>query len=739
MLPPQRSPLFRYTLGSDLLGTRRLRYEPVGGDQLSLSLHRDHLKIHGTGLDYSAGLSFVKDGRAYVARAYQAAGIEADVTARVEQYDPNAFLWQPYYQGQINFEAAEFTATQAKVTIEQQSWLAKFLSRDSVQVDMFSGTSVGGSAGPVPSPVTIALHSRAVLQRYVGTQSTARTDGTIMYGDEDDPSHEQLYYFGFDKQEVNDFGLGAVAGGWVAGGTGDVVAIYTAGGSGDHTIELNLNLHVEAHNNGQGPEFETVEGDFYLKFKRGGALLQAHQLVPAYYQGNLGGDYIGDLITGPQSFTINLQQGDTVELYARYYIHDIGGAGTSIRYRSTLDGTLQPGSYFRMSAVTTTPPTDTQGLLLYEALERTCQALTDEIDVFRSDFFGRTDRGYAVDGPGALTLYTGGFQVRGFPSLNAAPPVGDALDLRKSLYATWRTLFDSLAAVYGLGWGLEWAINERGKLVQVIRVEPLAYFYPERVVLDLTGYGRLTVKTTVSAAAHYQVAEIGYRQWQAQTLGGLDEFNASRQWTTPLTRTENTYSQLSELSASGTLLEATRRDRFDATATTDTSRDAVGFLVCLLRWGPTGYETERNQLATVLTGVISPSTVYNLRLRPSRVLRRGHGAVLRAGLKALRGALVRSTTGPGNGGLTCQLTDEPAPTTENADVPVAELPAPLWRPEQDTFTAPVSRDELHQLLRQPTGRVRYLDERGQRREGWILDFKHAATEQTGDFTLLPCA
>lgn len=740
MLPPQNRPLFRHTLSCALLPTRRLRYEPLGGEGLGVNLHRD-TKTHGVATEYTAELSYVKDGRAYLARAYQAAGIEADVRALTEQYDPNNFTWLPYYRGRVNFTSAEFSATQVKVNVEQQNFLQKFLSRDSVDVDLFSGTSVSGSAGPAPVPVPVELHSRAVLQRYAASQKARVAQSTQMYGDEDDPSHEQLLYFGFDTPETNEVGLGAVAGGWVQGDAASVVPIYTAPGSASLTLELDLRALIEAHNNGQGPEFETVEGDCYLRIVRAG-VTEAIPLTPDVYQGGLGGDYVGDLLTGARRFTFSLEKGDEVYLYARYFIHNIGGGVTGIRYRSTLTATLLPGSYFRFSAVTTTAPTTTQGLLLYEACERLCQALTDEVDVFRSDFLGRTDLGYAVDGPGALTMVTGGFQVRGFPLGTDPAPLDGAPDLRKTLTTSWRQFFDSLAAVYGLGWGLEWAVGRSGELVEVIRVEPLSYFYKEDVVLDLSDtFSLVETKVKVSATDFYQVAELGYDKWQSESVNGLDEFNARRQWTTPLTTVKSTYSQISQLSASGSLLEATRRDRFDATSTTDTGSDATSFLVCVVRAGTgTGYLTERNQLLLRVAGTLSPPTLYNARISPARMLRNtDHGRVLRAGLLATPGAVVRATSGTGNGALVSQMVGEAAPIAEAADILVSDLPAPLWRCEQATFSAPVTREQVAALLRRPTSRVRYRDEHGTKREGWVLDFKHVAEQATGDFTLLPCA
>jgi hypothetical protein len=358
------------------------------------------------------------------------------------------------------------------------------------------------------------------------------------------------------------------------------------------------------------------------------------------------------------------------------------------------------------------------------------------VDVFRSNFFGRRDRGYDVDGPGAHTLLTGGFQVRGFPLLTAPAPTTPGLtDLRKTLFASWDELFNSAAAVWGLGCGPEW---EGDRLVY--RVEPLDYWYSKDVVLDLTGAGVLTDTVKVSEGRLYQTVEVGCEQWQAEAANGLDEVNSKRQYTTPLTVTSNAYRALSKYSTSGSLLETTRRNRFDATATTDTSQDATNFFVCLWPLGA-GYETERLQRVVRIDGVLSPATVYNVALSPARVART-HAAAFGAGRPPAAPLGLRYQSGEGNVTARSQLVTEAALVVENADVVPADLPAPLWRPEQAELKAiPLNRTQLRALLGFPTGRVRYRSSsvQGQVREGWVLDAGHQAEAETADFTLLLCA
>ena len=737
LLANSNSPRFRFTLRSDLLGARVLRTDPLGWDAIGVSLHRDTVR-HGLTTEYSIELGFVKDGRAYLQRAYEAAGIEADVRLVIEQYDPNEFAWRPYYKGRVSMITRELTDLEFRAEVENENFTQRFLNRTSTVVDLLANQSVSGSAGPTAPLTTVELHSRQVVKRYEATQTatTALQQG-LMSGDEDDQSREQILYFGFDTPKANEFGLGAVNGGFVSGNAYDAVPIYTAQENGTFVIDLSLFLQIHAEVT-DGPDFEKVDAKCH--FRINGDPTTATRLQPDISVG-ANGTYDGTIQVSNFSVTVNLNIGDRIYLYSTYWVHEVGGLGTGIRYQAFIKATMQPGSYLRIRAQTSTPATTGVGLLVYEALDRLTQAMTDEPNSFRSTYFGRTDSRYPqpFDGPGALTMVTGGFQLRGFPLPSAPAPVPPAKDTRKSVYATWQDLFGSLSAAHWLGYGLE--TNERGG--PVVRVEPAPYFYPDRIVLDLTVGTANWPSPTFSVSSkelpdrYYQALEFGYDAWQAEQVNGLDEANSKRKWTTPLTQVDSTYSQVGKYATSAQLLELTRRQRYVDSDSLDSRADNDNFLICLLRRPDGTFETERNQYFSKLEGVTDPNSIYNARVTPARNLRR-HGAAIRAGLEADPSTYVRFSFGEGNNELVSRMVWETADIAEKANIRVSELAPPLWRNYSDTFTAPMSRDQLQKLLADPLGRIRYYNTRRQLCEGWILDFKHEGKEQTGSFTLLPC-
>lgn len=759
-LANSNSPRFRFILNSDLLGPLVLSTDPVGWDRIGVSLHRDTLR-HGLTTEYSAELGFVKQGRAYLMRAYDAAGIEADVRLRVEQLDPNEFAWRPYYSGRVNLTTRQLTDIEFRANVENENFIQKFLNREAVAVDLLGNTSVGGSTVRTVSPLTVELHSRALIKRFTAAVGTvAKPDPLtftgLLFGS--DPLQDELsmlFYFGYNTAEnsgyLNELGLQQIAGGFVSGDSYAAVPIFHVPDHGEYAIELGGVIDLEVRYTRTGSNayygyFGQVDVKFHYRIN--GDPTSAVVLASGQDSGfnSSPHNYARRFTIAPQKFTEQLKEGDKIYLYAEIYTHEVRIESDTRSYQFELRAAEQPGTYLRIRATTQTAPTPCTGLLIYEVLDRLATALTDEPFALRSSYFGRPDsrEPQPFDGAGALLLLTGGFQLRGFPLPSAPAPLAGATDTRKSIYATWRDLWDSLSAIYGLGYSVE--LNAAGK--PVIRVEPLSYFYPATVVLDLTvgtadrPAPRMAITTKEVASRYFQSLEFGYDAWRAEQVNGLDEVNTKRQWTTPLTQVSTTYSQVSKYATSGQLLEVTRRQRYEESATTDNGRDNANFFVALLRRPPSvvpaSFETERNQLFARLEGVLDPASIYNARLTPARNLRR-HGAVVRAGLEPAGNRLVRFTFGEGNNEMVSQLVGEAAPVTEKADIRVSELAPPLWRPVVDSFKAPISRQQLQTLLANPLGRVRYFDAGRKVREGWILDFTHESDQGLGSFELLPCA
>lgn len=740
--------MLQFLLTSDILEPLPLDLAPVGWAGLKYLFARDE-QYHGVTLTMSSELTFWKQGGAYLrvlyaggvdsrGRLIEAQGIEAVAVLTVFETDPNEFRTTPVYRARVDFTTYRNSEAGVQVKLKELGFATSLLARADTDVDLFGSTSLGGVALAAPNPASILLHSQMLRLKYAASQAASvDLSPGYMTGDEDNLSHEQLLYFGFDTQGDNDLALEPVGGGFVAGDKTTVVPILPINFNGPLTVELDLRAHINATNNGNGPGFETVEGDCYLRILHKDGTSIDRRLIPDFYQGDLDGDYVADLLTGQQSYTFDVQVGDAVLLYARYFVHDIGGLGTSIRYQSTITATMLPGSYLRIAAESTTPATTAKGLLVYEALQRTIEAMTDQRGGLYSDYFGRTDcyPAYSLDGPGSLRFLTNGFGLRGFPlPTDVAAPNADGTDPRKPLTGSFSAIYGGLDAIDCLGAGFE---QRNGQ--PTLRVEPRGHFYQATETLRLGAVQGLV--NSVDLAGFYNAVHVGYNHWQSGAAVGLDEFNGQHTYTLPLSQVKAVYTALSSLNAAGYLIEQGRRQQFVMGTNQEGQADQELFVICLRRDPLTrALSTQKAEGFTTVWGILDGDTAYNLPISPKRNALR-HGPFIRVGLapQAAQGKKLSLGVVEGNDKLVSQMVGEAAPVDEHADILITDLAAPFYLSEPYEFTAKLRRHQVKQLAAKPYGLISFLDATGTRKRGYLKQVECEPESGKASFTLLRAA
>jgi hypothetical protein len=140
----------------------------------------------------------------------------------------------------------------------------------------------------------------------------------------------------------------------------------------------------------------------------------------------------------------------------------------------------------------------------------------------------------------------------------------------------------------------------------------------------------------VSTAKDYQynVLKIGYPNTDTEDVNGKDEFNVTQIYTGPITRVNKALELISKVIASMYEIEITRIN-LDGRTTTDDNNDNRCFFLHVEKTATTGtgaepstyYKLLRNTYDSV-TGLISPSTAFNIELHPELCLYR-HGNFLR--------------------------------------------------------------------------------------------------------------
>jgi len=697
--------MFRYILINKRKGRLVLQHDPIGWNTNSHKFKRSE-QYHGITVEYSTELEFIKDGRDYIQDVYETEGIEGEINIYVQRMNLN-LLWDTDFVGVINLDKYDISDTGIKTNIEQTGFAMRFINGEDLEINLNKLTS------PLGEPITpftnetqsITLHSKVIRRGYEARISDdAPTDYESDVVDNSN-ARDATIVIGWDNIIRNELKAFTYATGFSF--DGNVFEILERSAEqGPMSIHIRFKALVE---------IDWIQG----QFDRG--------TIEFFYRRNEGAPVklagFSDKKDGKEDYirTVDfdfqteedIQIGDKIYFWGRVFGDDVSGA-YRWRFRIRPDKVV---SFIKIDSLTQTPETPSRGMLAHEVGARLTEAITGQPDSFVSDFLGRTDsqpRQYPADGRGSLLFFTNGAQIRNFP-WGERPPV-----------TTYKKWYAGMDATYCLGTGIE--IVE-GK--ERIRVEPRSYFYRPEVVLTL---GKVTNLHKVSASAYaYNQAEFGYTKWQTESDNGLDEFNSRRAYALPLTKVKKKYSAISEFIAGGYSIETTRRQQYNLGTDKDTSKDDDLYVICVLRDG-TSFVTERNTAFAEIANVISPETVYNARISPSRMAL-NHAGNLKAGLLHQLDKYIKFTTGEGNYRMASRLLNETKIITENQDFLIAELPDPIGYPEIYTFSYGLQPHEIQQIKNNPYGLVQFEDSLGNIKQGYLLELD-ASSMESSNFELL---
>ena len=265
-----------------------------------------------------------------------------------------------------------------------------------------------------------------------------------------------------------------------------------------------------------------------------------------------------------------LNKGD--QIYSFYHIYvsrlntaNVGGVNAfEVKYL--------PDSFFKLTNLSKTPPTDTKAFMVNEAFSRIAETITNDKIKAYSEYFGRTDSepyNHATDGCGSLEVITKGLMIRRQEDRIPNKPF--------TLNISLKDMFEGLNPIHNIGFGIEDDTNRLG--FKRLRIEPWKYFYKNNIILNCLGVSKLKRKTNKSE--HYSIFSFGYQKWEAEQYTGLDEFLTKRKYRTTLTTIKNELSKLSAFIASGYALEITRRKGNEDSK--DWRYDADTFIICVTK------------------------------------------------------------------------------------------------------------------------------------------------------------
>jgi len=745
-------------------GTLTVTPDAEGTEDFEQTLKRSEA-TDGIVYEYSLDLQFNKVSKEYLRNVFEVSGgIEAVVVCNIFEYMPNAFSWDQIGAGTIKFTNFDLSAERLKTSIEQTGLVRKTLNSLDVDVDLATLVSQGGVTLPPTPVVDMLLHSKVIVKEFraipnelIEFQQENVFEQTGLPG-LSSTYRERIIFgnFSTEKAEVEELADSfTLPFGWADTGAGmghayspateaEMIAyletelghrfpIHTAAEAGilDVTATLKFKMEISAIDISGDVNFCGTGAlgliEIRVWFERRNAaneileiILVDEYIIPQCGEaGNDGNNTVGTFQQIDVSqLGISEAVGDkvyiyhTVRVYADYENDSSGSESVSHHFRIE----PQDGYVITFKSDTVTPPTRANAYLIFEALKKMFQFYTDQLDCFRSDYFGRTDSSpsYPVDGPGSLRTILSGAAIRQVPD--------------KTTFVNGNDFFGGLNAIDCLGFGFEFVDGR-----QVARVEPIEYFYnKDLLILDLGPVSDL--HRIVETKQYYNQIENNYGKIDIQKTNGIDEFGTLRRWKFPITQSAAKLLATTKYKISGAEIEDQRRK---ITSTEDAKNDDANFFIQVVRLDAS-FIPKTDEGYILIEGLFSPETAYNLDLSPRRNLDNWLKVVAVSLYKSPTKSIVFSS-GEGNYFLVTQKTGEPAPKPEGGPGVTVDLSqvAPLYMPERYKFAVPLSAADMQIIRQNPYGYFIFQEFRGgPNLEGYLSKVTRNAKKKLGTFELM---
>jgi hypothetical protein len=377
----------------------------------------------------------------------------------------------------------------------------------------------------------------------------------------------------------------------------------------------------------------------------------------------------------------------------------------------------------------------TKAVLAHELMDKLVTIGTNKEKAFYSDFIGRTDLGYSIDGTGSLTGITHGLWVRGFDKLPIPTEIPKVENLFKPVTTSFKDAVQSLDAIWNVGIGIETIGNK-----ERVRLEERSFFFNNNVTIRLPNQVK-NVKRSCATEYYYSSLEFGSNKGGTYDEAmGLDEPNGKSNFTTVINRLKGTYSKLATYRWDSYGMEFARRKQKSLNDTVDTPYDNDIFLMDLFK-NPVGgfeqrlwfnkYDRAKDDFEKEPTGIFSPETATNLRFSPVNCLLR-HSWWFGGGFKKYMTDYVRYGSSSANSQLKTKLIGKNE-YSENGNIINSELETARFFPEWIEFEHVVNFN-IVQMVEGKTviqgkeimnfyGLVEFINENNEKEKGFLFNLK----------------
>lgn len=712
--------------------------EPVGWDSTDEKEWTRNEEYHGIFAKFSNNLKFVGSGYDFLLTVKQLYGIQTEVRLTKNEKHPQTDIFTKVYDGYLDMSTYEEENNEISLKFNSGGLEETLKSRESEEIELSRKTAMDGMPLSNISAITdiVKLDGRRIFLKSKWTVRDTNTDVVDLSVFSDDgntrdssegypfetlvyKSHEEAQAVSFDAEGNENVG------------TADMM--FFAVTDRAKTVRVR-GENIKFRTNITRYEFDwayfslslvTYENASTFNVKTRKRLLHyGAGDVPDKNSGNVW-DIQNRIHNISFDEIVHLEKDESMALEILIKADLMGGGGARFSVRmSERTGTLyvDEDSYFN--------PTTSKFILAHEFLDRTLQILTNKKSTFKSNFFGRTDLGYAQDGPGSLTGMTHGFWVRGFDELPVSTE--DAPNLFKPITTSFKNAMTSFNAIWNVGLGIE-RIGYKEKIV----IEDLRYFYSRNVTIKLPNQVK-KIKRTIATKYYYSGLEFGcMKGGDYSEAMGLDEYNGISKFNTLIKVVKNTFSKISEYRTDSYGKEFCRRKQMADNPTVDTSYDMDIFTMDLKR-GQGGLFEERkwqDDFSSIPSGTYSPETATNLRFSPFNMMLR-HGWEIAASLTKYPMDYVRYGSSTANTNLKTKLLgmEEYA---ENGNIINSELEKARYIAEYVEFEHELDFDILQKIegftivgndrVYNIYGLIEFTNDRNESERGWLINLKPGGT------------
>lgn len=639
--------------------------EPVKWDQVIIKGNRDKV-YHGWKSQYSDGaleLEFGCDqGKSLIETEYDLHGNDGETYFRYGYTYLN--LKEILFDGKLNYNTYKKKRSTVTITTESKDFNDLFASRFDTKVALNEGKTQDGDFITVPSAQLIDLHGKAL-----STQFTVKNTSEYSY----------------------DYPVGLQGRAWIVPDTSEVI-----------TNEISESFPYSMFITDEAPydiELENIR----IKYKgvyrfavhitidiktRSGLPIGVFTAFP-YFMINDSRAIAGNQLQYPigsadwVSNTINFSYFADVELSAGdniYWFIEVnasaGVTGLSVTQRAV---------DIKIEALEEAQSSKASGWLIFDTINYLARNITNNRTFLKSNFLAYKSSQIALDGEGALNIFTNGKQIRKYNTADhpLKTSIKDAINTAKNIWC--------------LGYGFETLGGS-----EFLRIERVPHFYQNKKILQID----LVISYDEEVARDLIFNEItyGYEKFLAEGLNVLDEYNTKHETLQPIRTHKAKIEILSPAISSGYSIEKSRRNQFVDTPTDSVENDEDLFIISVVRDG-SDLRAEKNEAFDIVDNVISPSTAYNLRITPKRIELNWSVWVRNILHYKLVTDVLKTTFVTQNGKLKTKLkqTDQRAIGdifkdiwTEDQEIQLGSYPVPerIFRPEYINIKANITPDKF---------------------------------------------